>query len=180
MPVLLGHQQALQLVGQAGDHPLHGRQLLVQERTQPRQFLGLAQIGGHDLFIEFGGEYLVAPFVLMGERRLMAVGLGAVFRLDSVAQFVGRFGNGIAFHFLTVFRVGGGFRCRAFAFLLRVLVLAIFILAFGIFALGIFVRRVAFVGLLAQRQVIEQGTGQAREGLLVAQRIAQLFQIGAG
>ena len=52
MPVLLRQQQALQLVGQPRHHALHLGKLLVEETAQPRQFLGVAKIGGGNLFVE--------------------------------------------------------------------------------------------------------------------------------
>ena len=105
----------------------------------------------------------------MGEGRFMAVGLGAVFRLGRVAQLVRRLGGAIAFHLFAVFGIGGGFGGRAFAVLPGVLVLAIVILAFGIFAFGILVGGLVLIALIAQRQMIQHGAGQPREGLLVAQ-----------
>ena len=50
--VLLGHQPALQPVGEARDHALQRRQLLVEIGAQPVELLGVAEFLGADDFVE--------------------------------------------------------------------------------------------------------------------------------
>ena len=58
--ILLREQAALQPVGQPRDRALKRHELLVEERAQPVEFLGVAQfLGGNDL-VELLGEDLVA------------------------------------------------------------------------------------------------------------------------
>ena len=52
--------------------PCIGSKLLVEKIAQPRQFFGVAKIGRGNLFVELGGEDLIAPGLLMGEWRLRA------------------------------------------------------------------------------------------------------------
>src|SRR4029079_16942180 len=84
-----------------------------------------------------------------------------------------------AFHRFAVLGIGGGFGGGAFTVLLGLGVLAFVILAVGIFAFGFVVALIA-LALIAQRQMVEHGAGQARESLLVAQGGCKLFQVGAG
>ena len=137
MPVLLRHQQALQPVGQARDHALQAGKLLIEKAAQSRQLLGLAKIGGRDFLVEFGGENLVAPVVVMGEGAFMAMRPGTVFRFACFGQVLRRLHRLVAFDLFAFVglgcRLGGG----AFAVLPGFLVFAILILAFLIFALGL-------------------------------------------
>src|SRR5207302_414661 len=135
--------------------------------------------GGRDFLIELGGEDLVAPFVLMGERRFMAMRLGAVFRLGGIGQVFRRLHRLVALDLLAFIGFGSGFGGGAFSILARVLVFTILVLAFGIFAFRIFVGAGFAVTRIAQREMAQQGAGQARESLLVAQGAAQLCQIAA-
>ena len=159
MPVLLRHQQALQLVGQPRHHALHRRQLLVEKRAQPRQLLGSHKVGGGDFLVELGGEDLVAPFVGMGEGGLIALRPGAIFRFGGVRQVFGLLRLHVAFDLIAILRIGGGFGGGAFALVLGILIVAIVILPVGIFALGILVGGLAVIGV-AERQVIEHRAGQ--------------------
>ncbi len=74
MAVLLRHQQALQLVGQARDHALHGgncwSRKLRSRASSSASHRSVAAISSSNC----GGEDLVAPFVLVGEGRVMAAG----------------------------------------------------------------------------------------------------------
>ena len=134
-------KQPLQLVGQARHHRRHRRQLLVEKIAQPRQFLGVAQIGSGNLFVELGGIDFVAPVFLMRERLFLAVGLQPVIGLQRVGHVFGLFRAGFDIGVFAVFAVLVGFLGLAvFALLLGFLVGA-FILVVGILAVLIAVAR---------------------------------------
>ena len=54
--VLLGQQAALQRLASLADHGLQMDELLVQQLPQPRQLVGIAQLGGLDHLVELVGE----------------------------------------------------------------------------------------------------------------------------
>ena len=85
--VLLGHEPALQPVGEPGHHALQAGQLLVEIVAQPRQLIAVAQLLRRDRFVELvgmdpikiviarAGKRQLRPPRLIGVRRLLAVGV---------------------------------------------------------------------------------------------------------
>ena len=56
---MLGHQTALEAVGQTRDHARQIGQLHIQIGPQPGQFLGVAELIGIDRLIESGAKDLI-------------------------------------------------------------------------------------------------------------------------
>ena len=102
---LLGHQAALQAVGEAGDDALQVLQLLVELLAEAGEFVGVAEVFGGDLLVESAGVGAVVAFgVVIGAvaARLRAGGLSSP--SAPLALVVGGFAGLVlgvfAFHFL--------------------------------------------------------------------------------
>ena len=169
--VLLRHEAALQAVGEARHHALQAGQLLVEIVAQPRQFLGVAEVLGGDLFVELVGEDLVEVFI--GQRRegqLRAPGLFAL-GLFLALLVVGLL---VDVHLLGVHLGGLGLALGVLQLLHRLL-LAFLVLAFGRFLAlaGIGLGLVLVVVLVRLVGVVAQFIGHLEGGDDVARHARQ-------
>src|SRR5579862_184621 len=165
--VLLREQEALKLVGKARNDALHARKLLVEKVAQPRQFVGIAQIGRGNGFVELRGKYLVSPLRRLREGQVLPpLSFGGV-TVIGVSGLAGLFAAELARCFLSVFTLGFGLltfsRFSRARFSIRTFLRLFFRLAgFLAFAFGVVAE------IVTNLQVFEDGTGQLREGFLVA------------
>ena len=150
-PVLLRHQQALQLVGEARDHTGHRLELLVEKVAQASKFFGIAEFLRLDLLVELRGVDFVVPVVLMAERLLGTMRLHARLRARGVGQLVGLFGahlGGVFVAFLALGFLHVGFAGLGFA--VRVLFLAVLVLVLRVLAFAGIVRRLIGIEFVAE------------------------------
>src|SRR5262249_35832898 len=97
--ILLGHQAALQPVGEPRDDALEIRELLVEIAPQPIELLGLAQFVGRHYLVELGDERPV---------------IGAARLVDAVPAWAPRLGRRLGVAHLGVVRHFGGQRLGGF------------------------------------------------------------------
>ena len=185
--VLLRQQAALQPVGEARDHALQVRELLVEIAAQALQLLRLAQVLGVDRLVELGGERLVVGAARLVEavmarapglvRRLRIAHVGVVRHVGRVGveriggalgQFIGRHLGLLEGHALGVF----GFLGLAVARQLVVAALAVAV------ALVLLVRIAAAV--VAHVERVEQVVHGVAEAPLVLDELLEPVEIAAG
>ena len=115
---LLGHQLALQPVGEAADRALQVPQLLVEEGPQPLQLVGRREVLGGDLLVVLAAEDLVserfgaienveirAPLARVAQFLEVGIGIGLV-----EVGVLGRI-DGLAFLALAALLVAGLILC---------------------------------------------------------------------
>ena len=174
---MLRHQAALQAVGKTRHHALHVGKLLVEIGAKPRQFLVVAEVGGHNHFVESIGIDLVKIGGSgIGKGQLRLEGFFAVCILVNfliVRLVIGV--NGAGFHF-------GGFSF-AFGFLhvVRGLLFALFFLSLRRFiALTGIILGVVFLVLFSLVGVLTKFVAHVEGGNQVAGELGKALLIGQG
>ena len=184
--VLLRHQPALQAVGEARDHALQIRELLVEIAAQAVELLRLAQLLGRDRLVEFDGEGAIvraARLVVAEMARPLRLARGfGVAHVGVVGHVGGRrigsFGGAIGHvlgghlrvlraHALHVVAVGG-------VAVLAGILLAALVLAFVVFLLGI------AAAVVAHFERVEQIVHRVAELALVLEHAFQPVEIAPG
>ena len=184
--VLLRHQPALQAVGEAGDHALEMRELLVEIAAQPVELFRFAEVFGGDRLVEFHGEgavvrpaRLVLAEIARPLRLARRLGVAEVAVVGHVGgRGVDGFGGAVR-HVL-----GGDLRVLHARALLLVavggvavlagLLLALILLAFVLLVLGV------AAAVLAHFQRVEQVVDGVAELALVLDHAFEPVEIAPG
>src|SRR5207248_2143024 len=174
---LLGHQLALQSVGEPRNDALQMRQLLIEQMAQPRQLVGVAQLIGFDDLVRSDAEGAVYRGVVVAAARLLAGTAGtarvvvartghhlAVTRLGGVLRVLGRSLGGRTL--VGSLGAGGGALALALVFALRFLAALLF---FGV------LRLVGFAEI--DLEVLQQLAGRPRIGVLIEDRAVEVAEI---
>ena len=183
--VLLRQQQPLEFVGQASDHALQVRQLLVEIAAQPFQFFRFAQVLGANHFVELACIRLVvrpARFVALIARPPRLGRRLAVAHLGVVGHFGGRRVDGFGRRIRQF--VGGGFGLRAHAFAVGgvgcIAVLALLVLLVLLVAVFAFILVGLAGAILAHVETVEQIVHHVAEAALVVEQTLEPVEILAG
>ena len=185
--VLLRHQAALQAVGEAGDHALQMRELLVEIAAQAIEFFRLAQILGRDLLVELADEGMIFRPAIFGARPARPPGLGGRFGIAHIGVIghlgrwrIERLGGGVLrlvartlglfeTHALQFVGVGGFALLAGFVLTALLFALVAFLLVFGI-----------GIAVLAHVERIEQIVDRVAKALLVLDQPLEAIEPAAG